>query len=203
MNMERKIVKKLLKWKDMKLDRMPLLLYGARQVGKSYILKEFGNEYYKNKVVLDFEKDAKLKTFFENDLSPDKIIKLIEGYFNVQIVPEDTLVIFDEIQACERALTSLKYFAEDAPEYHVIGAGSLLGVAINREKFSFPVGKVIMETLYPLDFEEFLLAHNETVLMDMIKEHFENFTKMPFAWHEKALEYYRLYTLTRRYASSN
>lgn len=122
MNMERKIIKELLKWKDMKSDRMPLLLYGARQVGKSYILKEFGNEYYKNEVVLDFEKDRKLNTFFENDLSPDKIIKLIENYFDIQVIPEDTLLIFDEIQSCERALTSLKYFAEQAPEYHIIGA---------------------------------------------------------------------------------
>ena len=134
--MERKIIGELLKWKEIKKGRMPLLLYGARQVGKTYILKEFGNEYYKNKVHLNFEQDIKLHDFFENDISPNKIIKLIEDYFNEKIIPEETLLIFDEIQTCERALTSLKYFAEEAPEYHIVATGSLLGVTINREKFS-------------------------------------------------------------------
>jgi len=194
--MERKILQQLLKWKDEKANRMPMLLYGARQVGKTYTLQEFGNDHYKNTVYINFEKMEEIHDFFIGDLDPNRIISLLENKTAAKIIPEETLIIFDEIQSCERALTSLKYFAEDAPEYHIIAASSLLGVAINRKNYSFPVGKVFMETLYPLDFEEFLLANGERILIDMIKEHFQKSTAMSEVWHNKALEYYRMYTLT-------
>lgn len=137
---------------------MPLVLYGVRQVGKTYILREFGDRYFKNTIYVNFERMQLIADYFEGDLQPERIIRMLEEYFTQKIVPDETLIIFDEIQACERALTSLKYFCEEAPEYHVVAAGSLLGVAINREKFSFPVGKVVMKTLYPLRFDEFLRA---------------------------------------------
>jgi hypothetical protein len=133
--------------------------------------------------------------FFKGELNPDRLILLLEEYFNQKIVPNETLIIFDEIQACERALTSLKYFCEDAPEYHVAAAGSLLGVAINREKYSFPVGKVIMKTLYPLGFDEFLAAVGKKHLISVIREHFEEKSEMPEATHMELLDWYRRYLL--------
>ena len=194
--MERKVFQKLIKWKEEKADRLPMLLYGARQVGKTYTLKEFGKDYYQNTVYVNFEQMEEVHEFFKGDINPERIIRLLENKTTTKITPGETLVLFDEIQSCERALTSLKYFAEEAPEYHVIAAGSLLGVAVNREQYSFPVGKVLMETLYPLDFEEFLLANGEIILIDMIKEHFERSAPMSDVWHSKAMEYYRMYTLT-------
>jgi len=193
--MKRKIIQKLLKWKHEKNNRMPLLLYGARQVGKTYTLKQFGNEYYRNSVYINFERMAEVHDFFVGDIDPQKIIRLLESKTKTKIIPEETLIIFDEIQSCERALTSLKYFAEESADYHVIAAGSLLGVAINRNQYSFPVGKVYMETLYPLDFEEFLMANGELILIDMINEHFKTFKQMSEVWHNKAMELYRLYIL--------
>ena len=194
--MQRKIIEKLIRWKAQTANRMPFLLYGARQVGKTYILKEFGREYYKDVVYINFERMETIHEFFRGDIEPGRIIKLLEETTHVRIVPADTLIILDEIQSCERALTSLKYFAEEAPEYHIAAAGSLLGVAVSRGKYSFPVGKVYMDTLFPMDFEEFLIAHKETILRDMISEHFHKLTAMPDAWHGKAMDYYRQYVIT-------
>lgn len=112
---------------------MPLVLYGARQVGKTYILQEFGRDYFKNSIYINFERMPAVAGYFEGDLRPDRLLRLLEEHFGARIVPEDTLLIFDEVQACERALTSLKYFCEEAPEYHIVAAGSLLGVAIRRD----------------------------------------------------------------------
>ena len=120
----------------------------------------------------------------------------MEGYYHDRIVPEDTLIIFDEIQACERALTSLKYFAEIAPEYHVIAAGSLLGVALSRSKYSFPVGKVFIETLYPMDFEEFLWAKGKELLSSEIRLHFTEDTAISKILHDEALNEYYDYLVT-------
>ena len=152
--MKRKITDKLCEWKKQTKGRMPLLIYGARQVGKTFEMREFGAHYYKNTVYINFETDEKIGSYFETDIHADSVVVLLEKYYQVKIVPEETLIIFDEIQMCERALTSLKYFAEEAPEYHVMAAGSLLGVAVNREKYSFPVGKVQMLIMYPMDLEE-------------------------------------------------
>ena len=191
--MERIIMKDLLDWKRETKGRKPLVLYGARQVGKTYILQEFARDYYKNSIYINFERMPIVGSFFDGGLSPERIIMLLEEYFNQRIVPEETLLIFDEIQACERALTSLKYFCEEAPEYHVVAAGSLLGVAINREKYSFPVGKVITKTLYPLRFDEFLAATGNGALVRLIQEHFEQMKEMPEAIHQELLMWLRRY----------
>lgn len=191
--MERNIMQELAAWKDMGKSRMPLLLYGVRQVGKTYILREFGDRYFKNSVYINFERMQVAADFFQGELSPDRIVRLLEEYFGQKIVPEETLLIFDEIQACERALTSLKYFCEEAPEYPVVTAGSLLGVAINREAWSFPVGKVIMKTLYPLRFDEFLQAMGQRHLVSLIREHYDSMEEMPDALHREILYWYDRY----------
>ena len=188
--MERKIIKDLLQWKE-NPRRKPLVISGARQVGKTYSALTFGKEHYKNTVYFSLEDSKEVQAIFERDLNPERIIRELSAQSGQSIFPGDTLLIFDEIQACERALTSLKYFCENAPEYHIIAAGSLLGVAMNREKYSFPVGKVDMLTMYPLDFEEFLLATDNAVLCEMIKESYEGFT--PLSLHETALDLYKTY----------
>ena len=192
--MKRKIMDRLLEWK-IKATRMPLVLNGARQVGKTYVLKEFGDKYFENTIYINFEANSQMKAFFESDLNPSAILRDLEINFGEKILPEKTLLILDEIQACERALTSLKYFREEAPEYTVIAAGSLLGVAINREKFSFPVGNVETITLFPMDFEEFLWSQDEKLLADEIISHFDSNAPMNAALHEKALDLYRSYLI--------
>ena len=188
--MERKISKRLLEWKNDK-EKTPLIVYGARQVGKTYTILSFGKENYKNVAYINFEDNSGISKIFEQDLEVERIIKELSVKLGITILEEDTLIFFDEIQACERALTSLKYFAESETKYHVIAAGSLLGIAINRQKYSFPVGKVKMLTLYPLDFEEFLWALDKKDLADMIRETFEQ--DKEFSLHSLANEYYRLY----------
>lgn len=200
--MERLIMNKLIKWKDSK-DRKPLILKGARQVGKSYVLLEFGKRYYENVVYLHFEGNTEtLNKIFEPDLNPIRIIDELSAYSRQSIFPEKTLIIFDEIQACEQALTSLKYFCEESPQYHIVSAGSLLGLAINRGKFSFPVGKVDMLTMYPLSFEEFLLATGNDVLIKKIKESYSNFTPLSDVYHNLALELYRKYLVIGGYPAA-
>lgn len=191
--MERNIMQELVSWKNMTQNRMPLLLYGIRQVGKTYILREFGDRYFKNCIYINFERMQAAADFFTGELSPDRIIRLLEEYFGQKVIPEETLLIFDEIQACERALTSLKYFCEEAPEYHIAAAGSLLGVAINRESYSFPVGKVITKTLYPLRFDEFLCALGQNHLVSLIREHYHEMKEMPEATHQEILYWYDRY----------
>jgi predicted AAA+ superfamily ATPase len=182
--MERRIVEKLLLWKN-NPRRMPLLLQGARQVGKTHTALTFGKTHFTNTVYFNFEDSGEIQAIFDRDLKPDRIVRELSAKSGQSIFKRDTLIVFDEIQACERALTSLKYFCEDAPEYSIVAAGSLLGVALNREKFSFPVGKVDMLTLYPLDFEEFLWATGHADLCDLIRESFDaskpfSFTKPPW-----------------------
>ena len=194
--MKRKIFEKLLQWKQHKIDRLPLLIYGARQVGKTYAIKEFGYEYFKNIVYVNFELDDGITSYFEGNLSPEYLIDILEKYYHTTIIPDHTLIIFDEIQICEQALTSLKYFAENAPEYHVIGAGSLLGVAINRNNYSFPVGKVQIFHMHPLDFEEYLWAKGKELLGDTIKNHFITNREMKESLHKEALQEYYQYLIT-------
>ena len=186
-------MQELLAWKNMTKNRMPLVLHGVRQVGKTYILREFGELYYKNTVYVNFERMQLVADYFSGELSPDRIIRLLEEYFEQKIIPEETLIIFDEVQACERALTSLKYFCEEAPEYHLVAAGSLLGVAIHREHYSFPVGKVILKTLYPLCFDEFLRGMGQGYLVALIEEHYERMEAMPEATHQELLQWYNRY----------
>lgn len=188
--MERKITQFLIEWKKSPY-RKPLILQGARQVGKTYSILEFGRNNYENVAYFNFETNPSIIKTFEESLEPSYLIPILSRIANQTIVREKTLIFFDEVQLCERAVTSLKYFCENAPEYHVIVAGSLLGVAVNREKFSFPVGKVDIKTLYPMDFQEFLLALGEDGLVAQIQKCFENSAQMPQALHEAAMNYYR------------
>jgi predicted AAA+ superfamily ATPase len=188
--MERKIVLKLQNWYA-NTKRKPLLLQGARQVGKTYSLLSFGKSNYKNTAYFSLEESGEYTSVFDRDLKPERIIKELSALSGITIMPDDTLIIFDEIQACEKALTSLKYFAEQAPEYHVVAAGSLLGVALKREKFSFPVGKVDMLNLFPMDFEEFLWAIGKKDVTNLIYESSKNYT--PLSMHETAIDLYKKY----------
>ena len=190
--MYRKIMDYLEKWKENKY-RKPLILQGARQVGKTYSILEFGRTHYENVAYFNFETNPRLADTFEESISPDYLVPVLSHIAGQTIVREKTLIIFDEVQLCERALTSLKYFCEDAPDYHIIVAGSLLGVAVNRTKFSFPVGKVDMKTLYPMDMEEFMMAMGEKDLAEQIKKSFQSDTPLPLALHDKAIALYRQY----------
>jgi len=192
--MRRNIEQRLIEWKNKK-DRKPLIVNGARQVGKTYILREFGASYYKNVVYVNLETNISVASYFDGDISPERLIRYLEAYAGEAIIPESTLIIFDEIQSCERALTALKYFCEETPEYHIAAAGSLLGVAIHRERYSFPVGKVDTITLYPFTFEEFLWACGENLLCDEIRQHYESLEPMPEALHNKAIDLYRYYLI--------
>ncbi|NLC43453.1 MAG: ATP-binding protein [Clostridiales bacterium] len=192
--MYRKLTFFLETWKNSD-HRKPLVLQGARQVGKTYSILEFGRTHYENVAYFNFETNPKLGVTFDEDISPGYLIPILSHIAGQTIVKEKTLIVFDEVQLCERALTSLKYFCEDAPDYHIIVAGSLLGVAVNRTKFSFPVGKVDMKTLHPMDMEEFLLALGEDELVTRIKSCFVNNTPMPSALHDVAMQFYRQYLI--------
>ena len=190
--MYRKITAFLEAWKKNQY-RKPLVLQGARQVGKTYSVLEFGRINYENVAYFNFETNPKLNRTFEENISPDYLIPILSHISGQTIVKEKTLIIFDEVQLCERALTSLKYFCEDAPDYHIIVAGNLLGVAVNRAKFSFPVGKVDMKTMYPMDMEEFMIAMGEEKLAMQVRQCFETNTAMPSALHDAAMQLYRQY----------
>ncbi len=192
--MKRKITDQLIRWKNSS-DRKPMILNGARQVGKTFILREFGKEHYQNTIYINLELNHYAASLFDEDISPERLIKHLEAEAKERILPEKTLIILDEIQSCERALTSLKYFCEELPEYHVAAAGSLLGVAINRNQTSFPVGKVNILRLYPLDFEEFLLASDNDLLIEEITECFNSCKSMNEAMHQKALSLYHDYLI--------
>ncbi len=187
--MERKAMADLIAWKNSK-NRKPLLLYGARQVGKTYLVKEFGNKYFEDVIYVNFETNDIIGKIIDENISPEYIIKNLELAFDKKINKDSTLIFFDEIQKNTRALTSLKYFCEDAPDYYVIGAGSLLGVHINTKELSFPVGKVDFLTIYPLSFEEFLINNNCSLLASKIQECFDLNKAMPELLHNKALELY-------------
>lgn len=193
--MKRKIETQLLIWKNKGKDRKPLILNGARQVGKTYILRKFGEEEFKNVVYINLEANMAVASYFEENIVPEKLLRYLEVATGEKIIPGETLIFFDEIQSCERALTALKYFQEDAPEFHVAAAGSLLGVAINREKYSFPVGKVETLTLYPLDFEEYLWARGKEELAKEIWNAYRIMEPVPNTMHKEAIELYREYLL--------
>lgn len=193
--MERKITDKLKMWQKQKTGRMPMLVYGARQVGKTHIISEFGRKHYVNVAYINLETNKLASSYFAENIEPERIIQFLEAETHESIMPEQTLIFLDEVQNCGRALTSLKYFNERTPEYHIICAGSLLGVAINRESYSFPVGNVDSLTLFPLDFEEFLWALGYGLLSDEIRQAFISNIGLPAAMHEQALELYRLYLI--------
>lgn len=154
MRIERNITTKMLQWKDA-TNRLPLIIEGARQIGKTWVMLDFGKRYFEYVAYFNFERDLELSALFESTKSVERIISQLVFHTNVPIRPESTLIIFDEIQECNSALNTLKYFSEDAPEYAVMAAGSLLGVALSKGD-SFPVGKVHFEKMYPISFKEFL-----------------------------------------------
>ena len=168
LNLERLLYKNLLEWKNSK-DRKPLILKGVRQCGKTWLLKEFGKKNYENVAYFNFEGNDSLQERFSQDLDVKRIIEELSILNNKVIKPGNTLIIFDEIQFCNKALTSLKYFYENAPEYHIVCAGSLLGIALAKP-LSFPVGKVDFLELRPMNFYEFLLANNEQMLVDYLEK---------------------------------
>jgi len=172
--MERKLMTQLLAWKENK-NRKPLILEGARQVGKTWLLKEFGKRYFKKVAYVNFQNPSReITDLFDGSIEPRRIVGMLELYLGMKISATDTLLFFDEVQEVPRALTSLKYFCEDAPEYYVVSAGSLLGIFLHKGT-SFPVGKVDSLRLEPLDFEEFLWANGREKMIDYIKENpFEN-----------------------------
>ena len=192
MYMYRKVSDYLMQWKESKY-RKPLIIQGARQVGKTYAILEFGRQHYDNVAYFNFQTSKSLSATFEESISPSYLIPILAHISGQTITRGNTLIIFDEIQLCERAVTSLKYFFEEAPEYHVIAAGSLLGVAVNREKYAFPVGKIDRYTMYPMDMEEFFLALGEKELVERIHHCFKDNCPMPQALHEAALKLYRQY----------
>lgn len=154
--MYRIAIEKLYQWKENK-HRKPLIMEGARQVGKTWLMKEFGRKAYADTVYINFDSNSRMTELFASDLNTDRLIMGIELYAGKKINPEDTLLIFDEVQEVPRALSSLKYFYENAPQYHIVCAGSLLGIALHQGT-SFPVGKVDFLKLFPLSFKEFLMA---------------------------------------------
>ena len=171
--MERVNIQKLIDWKNRK-NRKPLLITGVRQCGKTYLIEEFGKREFTEVAYFNFDGNEGLKALFEYDFDVDRIIdELGSIVLGRRIVKGKTLVIFDEIQACPRAITSLKYFCENMQELHIIAAGSLLGVALRTEGISFPVGKVDRLEMYPMNFEEFVIA-------DGGKKYIEGIRKMPF-----------------------
>lgn len=189
--MKRKIINQLIEWQNSS-DRKPLILQGARQIGKTYIVNEFASTQYQNSVYCNFEKETELASFFEN-LSTLEIIKKFSVYKRKEIIPEKTLIIFDEVQACPEAITSLKYFNEEANQYHIIALGSLLGVSVNRGISSFPVGKIQFMNMFAMDFEEYLLAKDESYLIEKIYKCYAENSPMEEAFHNRLLEYYREY----------
>ena len=192
--MRRKLENQLISWKNSK-NRMPLIINGVRQAGKTWLLEDFAQRNYDNYIRVSLDINKRVGAFFDNTTSVDRIISMIEAEYQQRIVPGRTLLILDEIQSSEQALASLKHFAEDAPEYHVASAGSLLGVALNREQYSFPVGKVATLNLYPLDFEEFLWAMGDELLANEIRSSFVTLTPLNDGLHLKALQRLKEYCL--------
>lgn len=191
--MYRKITKTLMEWKDN--FKKPLMLIGARQTGKTYIISEFCNQNFENYLYINLEKEENIQKIFQETIDPKEIIEQIKIIKNIRFNIEDTIIFLDEIQVSEEAISSLKYFCESNLPYKIICAGSLLGVKINRFKKSFPVGKVNIKYLYPMDFEEFLIALDELELINMIKKHYLSMEAMPSIIHEKACELYKKYLI--------
>ena len=189
--MYRKIEEDLKKWKqDFK---MPLMLVGARQTGKTYILEDFCRKNFDNYIYINLDKEENITGIFDETIDPDTIIQKIEILKKADIDPTNTIIFLDEIQVSERAITSLKYFCESEKPYKIVCAGSLLGVKINRFHSSFPVGKVTIKYLYPMDFEEFLIAIGENKLIEEISNHYKTDTALMNPIHDKALDLYKKY----------
>ncbi len=187
--MYRNIMEELIKWKQNK-ERKPLILRGARQVGKTYIIKQFGKENYDGVAYFNFDHDIALQNMFENTKDPKSILEQLAFVYGKEIVPEKTLIVFDEIQECPNALNALKYFKEEANEYHIISAGSLLGIRLSHT--SFPVGKVEFLNMYPMTFTEFLKADGQSNLVDYMNS-IQNINNIPDIFFNKLEEKLKSY----------
>lgn len=187
--MYRFAMKKLLRWKEKK-NRKPLIIEGARQVGKTWLMKEFGASCYEHTVYINFDSNSQMADLFASDLNVERLIMGLELYAGHKIDPTNTLLIFDEVQEVPRALASLKYFCEDAPQYHIVCAGSLLGIALH-EGTSFPVGKVDFLKLYPLSFREFLMATEKQQYAELLtKQDYEMITSFKSIYIDALKQYY-------------
>ena len=192
MELYRSVIEELKAWKSRK-DRKPLVMRGARQTGKTWMLKYFGNTEYIHLAYFNFDDDDTLKDVFQRTKDPKRIIEELKLHTDAPINPDDTLIVFDEIQGCNKALNTLKYFCEDAPEYHVVAAGSLLGVTLSKGD-SFPVGKVEFCDMYPLTFKEFLMTADSKICHYI--DTMETVTALPEIISVKLEEYYRQYIIT-------
>ena len=191
--MERFIIKKLLQWKA-SAYRKPLILTGVRQVGKTWILKEFGKRYYENTAYFNFDESEEYKQFFETTKDVERILQNLMLASGQQILPEQTLIIFDEVQDCPKVINALKYFCENAPQYHVACAGSLLGIALAKPA-SFPVGKVNFLQVNPMSFAEFLLANGDSNLARYL-ENVNTLEPIPDAFFNPLYEKLKMYYVT-------
>ena len=191
--MERFILEKLLDWKNSPY-RKPLILKGVRQVGKTWVLKEFGKRYYENTAYFNFDENLEYKQFFETTKDVDRILQNLMIVSGQTIVPEKTLIIFDEVQDCPNVINSMKYFCENAPQYHVACAGSLLGIALAKPS-SFPVGKVNFMQINPMTFEEFLLANGDENLLAFLRS-CDSIEPIPDAFFNPLYEKLKMYYIT-------
>lgn len=189
--MKRNAISELIRWKD-SAERKPMVLKGARQVGKTWLMKEFGQNYYDSFVYFNFDEEDEMKSIFETNKNPHRIIELLSMICGEKIEPEKTLIIFDEIQECPEALNTLKYFREKANEYHVIAAGSLLGTLLAKPK-SYPVGMVNLLDIYPLTFDEFLEATDSGLYA--YYESIEGDQQIEEIFHNRLLEAYNYYLI--------
>lgn len=189
--MRRKITDKLIAWKNQKTKK-PLVITGPRQTGKTYSIEQFAQNNYRNYLLIDFYKQSQLKAAFQGELEPKKIVGALEALLGCDIAADDTLLIFDEIQECDEAITSLKFFCTDAPEYDIVAAGSLLGVHVARNG-SFPVGYVDMIAMHPMDFEEFCWAAKEDRALNLVRESFNEFSECVV--HDHMMSIYRDYLM--------
>lgn len=184
--------KKLINWKNSGMEK-PLMVIGVRQIGKTYTIQKFIKENFEEYIYFNLEKEKYLREIFEKTIDSEKIMDEIELYIGKKIDISKTILFFDEVQVSEKFIVSLKYFCESKRPYKIICAGSLLGVKINRFNDSFPVGKIQMEHMYPMSFEEFLIALNKEMLLEKIKESYENMIPLPTFAHEEALLLYKRY----------
>ena len=190
--MKRKIYEELVNWKNEHIET-PLMVLGARQIGKTYIIKEFCEKEFSNYIYINLLEQEEIVSIFKEPINITDKIRRMELSLGYTIDFENTIIFFDEVQESEEIISSLKYFCESNIAYKIICAGSLLGVKINRFHSSFPVGKVIMTTMYPLDFEEFLWAMDKEIFIAEIKKCYQNNEKMSDVIHEKLLDYYRMF----------
>ena len=190
--MERKIYQELLNWKNTNIKK-PLMVIGARQIGKTYIINEFCKKEFKEYIYINLLEQAEIIKIFKEEINTAEKFNRMKIYLDKDINLENTIIFFDEVQESEEIISALKYFNESDEPFKIICAGSLLGVKLKRMHSSFPVGKVKMLNMYPMDFEEFLIANGSKSLVDEIKRCYQENNSMDSVLHKKALNLYRLY----------